>query len=376
MTSRSQRFIRNTLTGLALGWGSLASADTVAFLGDSISTGGASHESLSFDLDMLEKIFSDQVDLSPGADYYKTMNESWEAIEQPALPPRRLNFSPREFEYPFSWVTDGAMLALSRKYLDTEEYSWGYLLGRKRKVSPHEILIAARDGERSEHALRQVDRLLDANGNKAPRHVFMFFTGNDLCAPQAEFATEAEEFGKNQEAALRYFIRNAMPDSNPTHIWLLDPLGILQLVSSPEILSRPVKAYGETMTCRDLQAGRFKSPLADVLKDGISEKLLFRMMFGQGPRGYCPSLFAVHEANGTDVQLRLSGLLASYRQELDKLSKKLADVSPSFKIHHLHETADIIFAPDEIGNDCFHLSLKGHMKLAKVINEAMHKAMP
>jgi lysophospholipase L1-like esterase len=363
------------LAGL-VSWTGPLRGDTFAFLGDSVSTGGAAHETLRFDMELLSQVFADKVDLSPGPEYYQILNETWEPIEQPAMPPRRLDFSPREFDNPFSWVTDSAMMVLSRRYLDTEEYSWGYLLGRKRKVSPHEILIAARDGERSEHATRQVDRLLDATESRAPRHVFMFFTGNDLCAPQLDFAVEAAEYAKNQESALRYLIRNAKPDHSPTHIWLLDPLGILQIVSSPEILSRPVKAYGQDLTCRDLQSGRFKNPTTELMKEGMNEKFLFGLMFGQGPRGYCPSLFSVHEDKGTETQLRLSGMLTAYRQELGKVAKKLADVHPSFKIHHLRETSELIFAPEDIGNDCFHMSMKGHLKLARLVDEAMRKAMP
>jgi hypothetical protein len=359
-----------------VGWTTPTRADTVAILGDSISTGGAAHEALRFDLDVLDQVFSDQVDLSPSPEFYKLMNETWEPMEQPALAPRRLDFSRREFDNPFTWVTDHAMLTLGKRYLDTEEYSWGYLLGRKRKVSPHEILIAARDGERSEHATRQVDRLLDATESKAPRHVFMFFTGNDICAPQVDFATEAKEYAKNQEAAIRYFIRNAKPDQSVSHIWLIDPLGILQIVSSPEILSRPVKAYGQDLSCRDLQSGRFKSQATEIMKEGMNEKFLFGLMFGQGPRGFCPSLFSVHEPQGTEIQLKLSSLLAAYRQELGKVVKKLADIHPSFRIHHLKETADVIFAPEDIGNDCFHLSLKGNLKIAATIDAAMKKAMP
>jgi lysophospholipase L1-like esterase len=370
-----RKYLAWLLAGL-VSMGGSAKGDTVAFLGDSISTGGAAHETLRFDIELLSQIFAGKVDMSPGPEYYQTLNDTWEPIEQPAMAPRRLDFSRREFDNPFSWVTDNAMLVLGKRYLDTEEYSWGYLLGRKRKVSPHEILIAARDGERSEHATRQVDRLLDATGSKAPRHVFMFFTGNDLCAPQAEFATEAAEYAKHQEVALRYLIRNAQPDHSATHVWLLDPLGILQIVSSPDILGRPVKAYGQDLTCRDLQSGRFKSPTSELLKEGMSDKFIFGMMFGQGPRSYCPSLFAVHEEGGTEIQLRLSGMLAAYRQELDKLAKKLADVHPSFKIHHLRETSDLMFTGEDIANDCFHLSMKGHLKLARVVDEAMRKAMP
>ena len=362
--------------GLSFGMSVHLAADTAAFLGDSISTGGAAHPTLAFDIETLQAVFAEKMDVRPQPVYYQTLAAQWIALEQPALPPRRLNFSPREFDNPFSWVTDHAMLNLSSRYLDTEEYSWSYLLARKRKVSPQEILIAARDGEKSEHAVQQVDRLLDATETKAPRHLFMFFTGNDLCAPQIDFAVEAKDFAANIEAALRYYIHSAKPDQLISHIWLLDPLGILQIVSSPEILNRPVRAYGQDLSCRDLQSGHYKNQTSDWLHEGPSEKFLFGMVFGQGPKGYCPSLFSIHDAQGSEIRLKLASLLAAYRQELEKVAKKLANVHPSFRVHHVRETADVIFKGEDIANDCFHLSLQGQLKIAAAVDSAMQKILP
>ncbi|MCX6130480.1 MAG: SGNH/GDSL hydrolase family protein [Proteobacteria bacterium] len=374
--SKVQTLVYHLALCSSLGLASAGLADTIGFLGDSISTGGASHPALRFDLDVLQDVFADKVDLSPQPAYYEAMSSFGETIENPALPPQRLAFSPREFDNPFSWVADHAMQSLSSRYLDTEEYSWAYLLARKRKSRPNEILIAARDGEKSQHATQQVDRLLDATESQAPRHLFVFFTGNDLCAPQVEFATEANEFTANLESALRYYMRNAKSEQALSHIWLLDPLGILQIVSSPSILNRPVQAYGQNLSCRDLQSGRFKSQTSELMKDGLTEKFIFNMIFGQGPHGYCPSLFAVHESQGADIQLKLAGLLSAYRQGLESLVKKLANAHPSFRIHHLHETADIIFEAEDLANDCFHLSLQGQLKLASTVDAAMQKVLP
>jgi len=104
-----RKYLAWLLAGLASMSGS-AKGDTVAFLGDSISTGGAAHETLRFDIELLSQIFAGKVDMSPGPEYYQALNETWEPIEQPAMAPRRLDFSRREFDNPFRWGTDNAML--------------------------------------------------------------------------------------------------------------------------------------------------------------------------------------------------------------------------------------------------------------------------
>ncbi len=356
-----------TLSARALG-------ETVAFIGDSISTGGGAHPALAYDATMIEKVFNDTINIEPNADYFATL-ASWGLNDMQALPPRRLELSAREFEHPLNWVYDRALHYVSHRYMDAEEYSWAYLWARKQGIAASDILIAARDGERAQQARRQVDRVLDATGSQAVRHLFVFFTGNDLCAPDVSFATTSEDFGQHIEEAVRYYIRNAQTSEGIYHIWLVDPLGILQIVTAPDILNQKVRAFDTEVSCRDLQAGRFKGQEKAWTDPHITPADIFLNVFGQGPRGYCPSLFAVHQGPA-EIQMKIGSLLSSYRKALGQVNDSLQVLPPQFRVHQIKATGDVLFKGEDMANDCFHLNLKGQLKVAQSIDAEVQKLVP
>lgn len=345
-------------------------AETIAFLGDGISTGGATHPALVFDGEQLKKIFANELDLRPEASYYQLLNQEGVNIEQPADAPRRLPLSAREFHHPLTWAFQSALQRVSVQFLDTEEYSWSYMFGRKQGFLAEQILIAARNGERSGDALRQIDRVLDATQSVAPRHTFLFFSGQDICSPDLEFATTPVEFARNIESAVRYFMRNAKSDRSVSDIWLVDPLGLLQIVTAPGILNHQVQAFGQTLSCRDLQAGRISARARPMLSPDYGIEDLFLTLVNQGPRNYCPSLFAIHEGPA-ELQVRLGTLISQYRLQLEKLVKKLQGAHPSFRVHHLKASADILLDGPDMANDCFHLNLNGQLKITRKMLEAV-----
>lgn len=365
-------------------------AQSLAFIGDSISTGGASHPELAFDFDRLSKVFLDELSVAPDAatlDFLR--NDS--GIELGDIPPTRLGLSKREYTHPVSWVSNRFVTSVFSRYLDTEEYSWGFLLSRIADIRAQDVVIAARDGEKSLHARAQVDRILEANGGKAPAHTFILFTGNDLCAPDLQLATLAADYQKSIETAVRYFIANAKVEKEGgiAHIWMVDPVGLLQLVTSPSIAQKKIPAFGKTMTCSDLQAGRDLHSPAPIPATGLPPKLkdsadakspeefekestraglrtMFDFLLSRGPQQLCPSLFASGGSTSQN-QLELSELLQGYRKALDKIQKKLNNASPSFRVHHVKASSDVIFEGEDIGNDCFHLSARGQLKVAKAV---------
>lgn len=354
-------------------WVSPVFAQSVAFIGDSISTGGGTHPALAYDAAMLAKVFDDQVALAPDDSYYQTL-KTW-GITPNAQPPRRLELATREFVHPLSWVYERALHYVSHRYIDAEEYSWSYLWAQKQGLDGAKIMIAARDGERADHALRQIDRLLDANGGQATKHLFIFFTGNDICAPDIRLATPAEDYVKGLERAIRYYVRNAKADAGPHYIWLLDPLGILQIVTSPDILNRKVKAYDKEISCRDLQAGRFTAIQKPWTDPTMTPADIFLNVFGQGPRNYCASLFDVH--NGpAEMQMQIGGLLKGYRDGLKNLVDRLQVLPTQYRVRHLQSTSALTFEGADMANDCFHLSLNGQLKIAQAIDEEVRKLTP
>jgi hypothetical protein len=350
-----------------------AAAATIALIGDSISTGGASHSALAFDIDRMEAVISGRTPV--GVDQATVDFLSAEGIPAPYTGVERLGLSPREFTHPLVWMFNNFVTSMSTQFLDTEEFSWGYLLGRMRGDN---TIIAARDGEKSFQARLQIDRLLDGAPDTALDHVFVFFTGNDICAPHPSLVTTKNDYLANINDAVRYLIRNAKPKAGGglTHVWLLDPLGVSQIATSPAILNKKVTAYGKEVSCKDLQSDQIEkdlvgNPTPNEASGRLGLRAILAQVFQGGPYGLCPSLFNYHSTGSLEDLLPISNALQGYREGLTELSKNLNDVSPLYRVQQINAPASIMFEADDIGNDCFHLSVKGQLKVAKAVKAEM-----
>ncbi len=350
---------------------SFSLAKSIAFLGDSITTGGAAHPYLALEAERFYKIFTGAVKIASDDDYRKIVAElGYQHSGEDK--PQRLPLSRREFINAFYWSKDALLHRLSVDYLDAEEFSWSYLLAKRLGYNGDNILIAAKDGERSSHLLRQVDRLLDATASQLPDKIFIFFTGNDLCGPSLEWVTSSQAYGENIEAGVRYLLRNGIPPSTGTDIYLIDPLGSLQLFSSQSIKNKTIPFYSKTISCQQLQAEQFTIPPEPNLESDTSpEKLLSYLLFynfiGHSPGRYCTSLFSIAKGD-TEAKLELSKRIVGYRKNLQELGKRLTDqIGTEVRFKHISSTSKLLFEADDIANDCFHLSLYGQHKIADAI---------
>lgn len=350
-------------------------AATIGIVGDSISTGGASHPALAFDLDRISAVFTGAQKLE--ADQATLDFLSAEGVTTPPNA-KRLDLSPREYVHPLVWMFNSFVTSMSSQYLDTLDFAWGSLLGRLR--GHDEVFVAARDGEKSLLARQQMDRILDGVKGEALDHLFVFYTGNDLCGAVPEYMTSPSEYSNSIEEAVRYYILNAKPKSNGdiTHVWLVSPLNVSQLVTSKVIQNKRVFAYGKERSCKELQSDQFDKNLMGTPSPddkNIGLRPILAQIFQGGPYGLCPTLFAYHQGNSLEALQPLSDALAGYRKELQELSKRLNEVSPLFRVQNISSAAPIEFAAEDIANDCFHLSLKGQMRVAKAIRAEMEQKL-
>lgn len=356
------------------------SAATVGIVGDSISTGGAAHPALAFDIDRMQAIFSGKQSLE--LDEATKAYLEGEGLTTPSNA-QRLDLSPREYYRPWLWVFHRFITSMSSQYLDSLESSWGSLYGRLGGTT--KVFVAARDGEKSQHARQQIDRILDGAQGEALDHLFVFFTGNDICAPHPEFVTDQSRYVANVEEAVQYYIRNAKPKANGelTHIWLVNPLNVNQLVTSQVIQSKKVLAYGKERSCKELQSDQFEKDLLgtpskeELDKGGLGLRPILAQVFQGGTYGLCPSLFQYHEGSSLEALKPVSDALGGYRQGLSDLAKKLNEVNPSFRVQNLASSTPIEFAAEDIANDCFHLTARGQLKIARALrNEIDQKVKP
>jgi hypothetical protein len=356
------------------------SSPQIAIIGDSYNTGVATHPDLSFDEKLFGQLFSGKKRLEPTAEQIEILNrEGGLALTAPLAPPVRLNLSTREYAGPLSWLVYNAMHVFSRVYFDVEEFSWGYLLGQAMGIRPEQILIAAENGARSTSAMRQIDRVLDHTGGALPRHIFYFFSGNDLCGPSMEYVSSSLTYRDSLMKSLRYMIRNGTVGPDGVDVWLLDPIGIMQITQVDSILNKTVPAHGKTMSCRELQhytkaETAAPAPPADEI-DPLTSLIVGQ--FPKSPAFYCPTVLGHGlDSKEKESSVQLANRLRSYRDEIEKVVQDInknylpAEQRQKFRVRRLKETGLVALGAQDIANDCFHLSLHGNMRLAKTILEA------
>ena len=350
----------------------------VGFIGDSISTGAAAHMALRLEPEALSQLFSGQVSFAPDDSYYETISrQGFNFEKKPDTAPIRLDLAAREFSDALSWFADNLGLMFSETYLDAEHYSWSYLVGRQLGYSSEQLWIAARDGEKASSAVAQMERLLQASKGQAPEHLFIFFTGNDLCAPSPELMTSAEDYAMHIERSLMLFANEMEPTDKPIDVWLLNPIGVLQIATSASILNQKVPfGKDKTISCKELQILNRRADQASWANSSQLGDVLFHSL-KQLPANFCPTLFSIHGEKSSDINLAISARLTAYRSALkamrDRLKPRLAE--DNIVLHHIDSTQGIVFDGEDMAGDCLHLNLNGQVKLAKLIYDQINQKL-
>ena len=356
------RFLFGVMMVLCLQKASYAAS---AIVGYSIATGAVAHERVGYDANGLNQIFRASPPLS-------VTPEAGELLKQRGLGPAadfqkpvRLWPTLSEYNGGIHWVITHLFGVASRQYLDMEEYGWGYLVGRMLGYSGDEILIAAEDGARSKVIRYQFNRVLEHTKGILPEHIFMMFTGNDLCGINMSLVTDAQSYAHHFDQQIRYLASVAKLSATESHIWLVDPVGVAQLSLSEALLAKKVKAHGKEMTCGELYSVN--------RGEKMSSEEVHLMFLPKSPSAYCSTLLVNKNQEDAERIGKLANLIRSYRENLQKAveginkDKEKGRFPASISVHHISETSNYIIEPEDLANDCFHLSLQGQAKLARSI---------
>ena len=349
----------------------------IAIMGDSISTGAASHPALEYHPEILWRALTGS--LSVKASAADIPSRASFGIGDDIAPPTRLWPARRENDGASGWVWLHTIQALSRSLLDTEEYSYGYLSGRALGVSPQDIIIAGDNGTRAEHGVLHADRLIAAGDGDLPTRILIFYTGNDLCAQTWEDMTTADDYGKGTLRTIEYLMRNGRADAGGTTIYIPGFLSVTHLLHDKSILAKKIKVYGETMTCEEARKRMFISQTVAV-DDKLADDWRF-MMFAQfmppNPALLCPTVFS-KGAQDPAKQGILANRIRAYREAQQKAVKDAnAWISQhpeasGFAVKYISSTESIAFQGEDVAGDCFHLSPSGQAKVANALLPSMH----
>jgi hypothetical protein len=130
------------------------------------------------------------------------------------------------------------------------------------------------------------------------------------------------------------------------------------------------------VSCKAVQSDQLEkdlvgNPTPEEATGRLGLRAILAQVFQGGTYGLCPSLFNYHTTGSLEDLLPISNALQGYRNGLSELAKNLNDLSPLFRVQQINAPASIMFEADDIGNDCFHLSVKGQLKLAKAVKAEM-----
>ncbi len=345
-----------------------------AILGDSISTGAGSHPVLKYDVEALWDVFNNKVSTKTERSH---LNEYYQGkfSASDLVAPVRLWPTMREYFGGPDWVYRNLLGFFSRKFLDAEEYSWGYLAAQDLGIDVTRLAIAADDGARVANMPRQIDRVLQNTGGKLPAKVFIFYTGNDLCGMDPSLMTSSTDYKTHLMRGLTYMARNSGKTKGevPTDVYLMSYMSLVQLLDDQMILDKKIVAFGKETTCAALRKDGYRSADPGYNPKLPPEAWYFAMAMPPNPAAFCPTLFAPQkfaDHSLSDLANRIREFRLAESEVVAEFNKAAEqELFKSLRLHHIVSTAGLKFTPEEVGEDCFHLSLRGQEKLARSVSD-------
>lgn len=349
----------------------------IAIIGDSLSTGAFSHPTMEYSAPLAAALLMGSEHLIPrlselGASILERLRPYIHRDEYILNPPTRIFASSEELEeggmskkletWAFNYTSS------NHNNFDTPEYSWGYLVSRSLGATAKDIFFVAQDGNRVKDTKTQVARLLDRFPHELPGRIFMFWTGNDICAADLNRNPSAEDFDNyyNHLWSGIELMADHITKGRIVKLHILGYLEVSQLVNSEDILSKKIKPYGAWtrgvgVTGRSMTVNEFRS---QPRKDGKSIHML------PHPANMCKGIL---QTRATDTE-RIKNIKLYAELFRNATQEVIAKANNQFQnkllIQYVSSPSELKFGPADIANDGFHLSTWGQSYLAEaVLNE-------
>ena len=331
----------------------------MAIVGDSSVTGAATHPSLAATLlnlmGHLAQFMTDQEvkGLPLDFDFHPYPNEF--NITNPLQPQTRITYSKREFDVA---KADKEATQLNRQSkasirLDTPEYSFGYMIGRKLGIKSEHIVNVGQNGKKYNSLTEQFHRIFEVSETLPPL-VLVSYVANDFCNPD-NFKKPASAFRKTySETVARELkqIENLPPSALGTRILILAPFDVVNVLTNPDLLEQEIPFEGhERLKCEKLRKG-------EVGKSFTSRKMLDALVGAcRGVLSPNPSSERVAQVKEfQDIQVEV---LSEAVERFNKSSR------PGLKAELALSTRNIDFKMGDLANDCFHPGIRGHARIAR-----------
>jgi lysophospholipase L1-like esterase len=356
--------------------------DGVAILGDSLSTGAGTHPNLEFDSRVLWNVFNGTTDMAVTT---ALVPPDFQDVTAGLIAPQRLGPSTRENDGGSGWIWHNVIQVMSARALETPTLSYGYLLGRKLGFPANEILLAGENGTTSKHSWLHAARVVEARGRELPTKIVIFYTGNDLCTQSIEEIIEGKDYGQELLKSMKYLTLNGHSDPKGTQIYIPGFLPVTSFLHEPSILSHKIRLHGEEVTCQEARTRMFGPKIVDpkVLAAAPKEPevepefALFRAVMPPNPVLLCPTFFGPGREDSAH-QSQLANRVRSFREWQRKAVAEFNEwrglkfPGNNISAVYVEETEAIKFDGQDVAGDCFHLSARGHAKIANAMFTKIH----
>ncbi len=274
---------------------------------------------------------------------------------EPLPPPIRVMYTTSEFkkaDHEGQAMELNIQSGLSQK-IDTEEYSFGYILGKKIGLSPDRIVLAGQDGTRISSLFTQFERLLAVGSPGLPPLILVSYVANDLC-PSDNFSNPVDRFRERYTSDLqKQFeqIAHLQASPNGTRVVFVAPLDIGNVLSNANLLSQKIRIESHRdVTCQQL-------------RDNAVGGNDFTKLMQNTLRGECRGLFA--QSNNpaqklAQVRALQEAQTAALTESIDQFNARNLPI----KMQYAASAKQIDFQAGDLANDCFHPGKTGAERIA------------
>lgn len=331
----------------------------MAIVGDSSVNGAAAHESYQASLVNLAGhalsflMESRPTELTPT--YTRYLDPEFFNIQPDVPRVTRVVYSKAEFAEAKleGTVSQKNLEAKASLKLDTEEYSFGYMIGSKLNIKSERMVFVGQNGKKVETISEQFDRIHEVGSKTLPPLILMSYVANNICHPDV-YKIPPERFHQEFKEILRGEINQAITHSahpTGTTVVVLAPLDVSRILTDEKLLTQTIPYQGRQITCKSLWNGSAVTTDADkTLKDSLV--------------GMCRGILGSDESmsdRAAKVRHLQSLQIEAWKSVLNEANAKAQGIQFVFA----ESVRDIEFEPGDLANDCFHPSIQGHEKIAK-----------
>ena len=357
--------------------------NSIGIVGDSLTTGASTSPHLNASLGRLLSIAARGLsqpnhDQNPEYSYYPDP-ESFNLLSPEDLfPPLRIHY----FIDESSSRSIKAGEVIGDHQLDIEEYSFGFLLGKKLGILNDNIVLVGKDGQKIDSAQRQLrylnhwkkyertsawvpeffnlrthqikTKINEEAPQELPELIVLSYTANDICPEETLRHKKNQLYNKYYNSLLETLTQatsTLSPSPEGTQILVTGSVNPTQVLTNPEFLASPVTFNQETKTCGEIRSMEDKGALSFL--DTMCSSVL-KTKLNDHPR--IEKLQSLWEEVVTAQRDAVSALPAR----------------PGFRVHFIEQTSNLTFKKDDLAQDCFHLSLKGQSKIANTLFDALN----